>query len=239
MMRRIAVTLGAVVLFVAAAMAMAKNFWDKPYTEWKKSEAFKMLNDSPWAQSQTMATATGGKIEGMDRGVSGDREIYSSFVVRFFSALPIRAAYARTMQLMNNYDAKSDAEKAEIDAKFSRVLKLDFSKAILVALEFSTNDQQKKTDVMRYLDNAKVDLLKQSCYLISDRIGRVQIEEYYPPSPDGTGAKFVFPRTVNDQPVVLPTDKELKFDLWMEPVETRVFVTFKPKNMLYNGELAF
>ena len=235
MMRRIAVTLGAVVVFVAAAMAMAKNFWDKPYTEWKKSEAFKMLNDSPWAQSQTMADTIGGQ----GTGVGGEKEIYSSFVVRFFSALPIRAAYARTMQLMNNYDAKSDAEKAEIDAKFSRVLKLDFSKAILVALEFSTNDQQKKTDVMRYLDNAKVDLLKQSCYLISDRIGRVQIEEYYPPSPDGTGAKFVFPRTVNEQPVVLLTDKELKFDLWMEPVETRVFVTFKPKNMLYNGELAF
>jgi len=210
------------------------EFWERPYREWKKGEVEKMLNDSPWADTVTIADQIGGK----GSGVGGDKELYSNYVVRFFSALPVRQAYARTMQMMNNYDTKSEAEQAEIDAKFSRVLKLDLSKTIIVALEFSTNDQERRIRVNRYLQEVRVDLLKQSCYLISDRLGRVQIQEYYAPSPDGTGAKFVFPRVVGDKPVITAEDKDIKFDFYVEPLNQRVFVTFKVKNMIIGGEIA-
>ncbi len=217
-----------------ATTALGKDFWEDTYTQWKKKDVDKMLSDSPWAKSQTIVDAVGGK----GAGVGGDKELVNNFVVRFFSALPVRQAYVRTMQLMNNYDTRSDAEKAEIDAKFSRVLNLDFSKTILVALEFSTNDQERRISVQRYLENVRTDLLKQSCYLISDRLGRVELREYYPPSPDGTGAKFAFPRIVGDKPVVVPEDKEVKFDFYVAPVNQRVFITFKVKNLMFAGELS-
>jgi hypothetical protein len=35
---------------------------------------------------------------------------------------------------------------------------------------------------------------------------------YSPPSPDGTGAKFVFPRKVNGKKMVSPQDKTLRFE---------------------------
>lgn len=226
--------IAGIVTILAGGLVLAKDFWEKPYTEWKKAEINKMLGDSPWAKTQTTAEQVGGK----GTGVAGDKELYNNIVVRFFSALPVRQAYMRTMQLMNNYDSKSEGEKAEIDAKFGRILKIDFSKTIIVALEYSTNDQERRMNVQRYLENTKVDQLKQSCYLISDRLGRVELQEYYPPSPDGTGAKFVFPRTVRDKPAVSPEDKEVKFDLYLSPVNQRVFVTFKVKIMMYGGDLA-
>jgi hypothetical protein len=230
----------AIIMAAACTLMMAKDFWEKPYKEWKKNEAFKMKDNSPWAKSQTMASTISRRGASTDRlGDAGKSDIYNSVTVRFFSALPIRQAYVRIMQLMNNYDAKSDEEKTILDARLSAVLKRDFSKMIVVELEYAGNDPESQRNVKNYLLQVKADHLKQNCYLISDRLGRVTLEEYYPPSADGSGAKFVFPRMVSDKPVVTPEDKELNFDFWFEPVEQKVFIRFKVKELMYGGELAF
>jgi len=218
---------------------VAKDFWEKPYQQWKKAEAFKMKDNSPWAQSQTMANSISRRGSSQDRlGSAGQSEIYNNVTVRFFSALPIRQAYVRIMQLMNNYDSKSAEEKAAIDARFSAALKRDFSKMIVVELEYSGSDQRSMQGVHTWLQQVKAEQLKQSCYLISDRLGRVEIDQYFPPSPDGSAAKFVFPRVVGDKPVVSPEDKEITFDFWFDPIGEKVFIHFKVKNLMYGGELA-
>ncbi len=238
-MRRKTFLLTAMIVAGVCTILIAKDFWEKPYKEWKKNEAFKMKDNSPWAKSQTFTTQTAGRGEAQETSrESADREQYNSVTVRFISALPVRHAYVRIAQLMNNYDAKTDAEKAEIDAKLSGPLKVDFSKTIWVGLEFHTNEPRTKMDVDRFFEQVKADHLKQSCYLISDRLGRVTIQEYYAPGPDGFGAKFVFPRTVEDKPVVSPEDKEIKFDMGFDPIGERVFIRFKVKELMYGGELA-
>jgi hypothetical protein len=238
---RIRSRLGVLVLVLAACgLLLAKDFWEKPYKEWKKNDAFKMLGDSPWARSMTFADNVGGGRGGAyDRtSDSGLQTVYNVAKIRFFSALPIREAHVRIAQMMNNYDSKSETERAQIDRTFAPALTRDFSKNIIVALDFETNDQRTKANVDRYLQQLQVSLLKQSCYLISSRLGRVTIEEYYPPSPDATGAKFLFPRTVDDKPVVSPEDKEVTFDMWFEPINQKIFMRFKVKEMMYNGQLA-
>ncbi|HEY2933390.1 MAG TPA: hypothetical protein VGK99_16750 [Acidobacteriota bacterium] len=221
------------VLLALGAFTMAKEFWEKPYTEWTKKDVDKMLHDSPWSKSQTIADELGGK----GSGAGGDKELYNVFSVRFFSAMPVRQAYVRMMQLMNNYDAKPESEKAAIDAKFVRVLKIDFSKTIMVAFEYSTNNRERDMNIRRFLENSTTALLSQSCYLITDHQGRVSLQEYYPPSPDGTGAKFVFPRMAGEKAVVMPEDKEVKFDLYLQPLNQRVFITFKVKSMVVDGQV--
>ena len=225
----------------ACTILMAKDFWEKPYQQWKKNEAFKMKDNSPWAKSQTFTSQTAGRGSSQDRAgrETSDREQFNIVTVRFISALPVRHAYVRIAQLMNNYDAKTDAEKAEIDAKLSGPLKFDFSKTIWVGIEFQSNEPRTRMDVARFLEQVKADHLKQSCYLISDRLGRVSVQEYYPPGPDGFGAKFIFPRSVGDKPVVSPEDKEITFDMGMDPIGQRVFIRFKVKELMYGGELAY
>jgi hypothetical protein len=231
MLRKVLIST-AILTLPCATFLVAKDFWEKPYKEWKKSDVERMKENSPWAKSQTMADTTTEKV-----GVGGDREMYNNVIVRFFSALPIRQAYVRQLQIMNGYDEKGPQERAQIDQKFSVALTRDFSKVIMIALDYRTNDPRRRMDVDRWLTTLRVDQLKQSCYLISDRIGRVTIDEYYPPSQDGTGAKFVFPREVDGKPVVAPEDKELKFDFYFDPVGQKVFITFKVKNMMFDGKL--
>ena len=103
--------------------------------------------------------------------------------------------------------------KQRFDTKFKRALALDVSQRVIVALEFSTNDPQVSRNVMDFLHTATRDSFKQTAYLVSQRLGRVDLAEYYLPSADGTGAKFIFPRVFNGQPVVSPDDKDVRVDI--------------------------
>ncbi|HEY9501742.1 MAG TPA: hypothetical protein VIR01_08975, partial [Pyrinomonadaceae bacterium] len=95
---------------------------DKPWTEWTQKEAEKVLSSSPWAQAQVdtdtsemtfSPTSQAGISSSTRAGVTGtttDRQsvndtrvesgarnqsVNLKFVVRFFSARPVRQALAR------------------------------------------------------------------------------------------------------------------------------------------------
>jgi hypothetical protein len=212
-----------------------KKAWSEPFDQWSREQVTELLRNSPWAQAQNVAAVLGTQ----DAGQAGERDFFYVFTIRFFSALPIREGYVRLYQLMNGYDSKDGAEKQKFDAKFKRALDLDTSKSVIVALEFSTNDPQKSRDANNFLHTATKETFKQSAYLVSQRLGRVELEDYYPPSTDGTGAKFVFPRVVNGQPVVSPEDKNVRLDIYMPPVNQRIFVTFEVDKMAYGDKLSY
>jgi hypothetical protein len=112
------------------------------------------------------------------------------------------------MRLMNNYDEMRPEQRDQFDTKFKKALNLDVADRVIVALEYATNDPEAARDLRTAFQQATADTLKQQAYLISQRFGRVDLKEYYPPSPDGTGAKFIFPRTVNGKPVFDPRTKK-------------------------------
>ena len=43
-------------------------------------------------------------ISGVGSGISGEKEIYNTFYIRFLSARPVREAYARIQQINHGYD---------------------------------------------------------------------------------------------------------------------------------------
>lgn len=223
----------ACLLVVATGLILAKKFWEKPYTEWKRKEVLKILNDSPWAGQITSTRQYGGRNT---RGVTGEREIYDTTTIRFFSALPVREAYVRMMQLMNRYDELGEQEKQALDRRFSAPLRLDVSNQIIIAVEFSSNDRQLGMQIDRTLRTATAKLLQQKAYLISERLERVQLKAYFPPSPDGTGAKFIFPRQVEGEPVVSKEDKEVTFELYLPDIP-KIYMRKKVKNLFYKGKL--
>ena len=96
-----------------ACLAFAQK--QKPWTEWTKKDVDKTLNDSAWGQTQT--EGGGGATQSADSAVtqvaaprSSDRQLsarqgesgeakpvaYVKYHVRFLSAKPVRAAFART-----------------------------------------------------------------------------------------------------------------------------------------------
>lgn len=222
-------------LWFSAAWLLAKDFWEQPFEKWKREEVVRLLSDSPWTQSETFNQIAGGKGSGM----AGEKELYYRFTVRFFSARPVREAYVRMMQLMNKYDQMAPEQRQEFDTRFKRALNLDVADRVIVAVDYATNDPNAARDLRTFFETARTDRLKQQVYLISQHAGRVELREYFPPSADGTGAKFIFPRVVKGQPVFGPQDKEVRFDFFAPVVNQRVFLTFKGAKMMYRDELAY
>lgn len=217
---------------LVTGLLLAKDVWKESYTQWDRKDVQKVLNDSPWAEQYVRARKIGGK----GSGIGGEKELFDTVTIRFFTSLPVRHAYYRLIQLVNGYDQFNDEQKELFGQKFSAILRLDTRERIIVAMDFSSNDREFNLRMDRFLNTTTGELFKQNATLISDRMGRVELAEYFPPSPDGTGAKFVFPRQIDGKPTVSREDKEVKIELIL-PEMGRVLITKKVKEMVYEGEL--
>lgn len=134
---------------------------NKPWTEWTKVEAEKILNSSAWGQTQTdtdtsemmySPTSLAGQGSSTRSGVTGattDRQsvnnnriaqgannqaISVNYHVRLLSAKPVRQAFMRVIEL-----AQKTPEKELLDGLKSFVDR-DFSDFIVVAVTFDSTD---------------------------------------------------------------------------------------------------
>ena len=104
------------VALMFACLAVAQK--QKPWTEWTKKDVDKTLNDSAWGQTQTeggtgASQSTDSAITQVAAPRSSDRQLstrqgesgegkpvgYVKYHVRFLSAKPVRAAFARLVLL--------------------------------------------------------------------------------------------------------------------------------------------
>ena len=126
------------ILVLAVLTVQADDFWvKKDWTKWSKDDVNKMLSDSPWSKKwgkgevQLSATlpsqsqsnpanqqrgSTGGGTLGSEigtqgtgqEGAAGDNNIEVHYFIELQSALPVRQAIVRRLQLGNNYDKLED-----------------------------------------------------------------------------------------------------------------------------------
>lgn len=224
-------------LLFAASAVLAKDFWEEPFEKWSREQVLRMLSDSPWAQSETFT----GTIDAKNAGFRGEKELFWRFNVRFFSARPVREAYVRMAQLMNKYDEMSAEQRGEFDKRFQHALSLDVMDRVIVSIDYDSNNPDAVREYRQMFEQLTAERLKQSVYLITRRLGRVELKEYFPPSNDGTGAKFVFPRTINGQPIFTAEDKEIRFDFELPRPTSNFHISlpFKSAKMTYRGELSY
>jgi hypothetical protein len=209
---------------------IAQDSWNEPFEKWSRKQVSQILNDSPWAGSQTFRIAPASLTH-------GEREIFKKYTARFFSARPVREAYVRMMQILNKYDEMSPEKRIDFDSRFNRALNLDVSERVIVAVEFNSNDPDANHQMKMFFETARTDTIKQAAYLISQHQNRVELREYLPPGPDGTGAKFVFPRTVNGKQVIEPGDREVRLEFYIGG--EKLFISFKVPRMVYKGDLSY
>lgn len=223
------------------------GFSQKPWSDWDKKEVEKMLNSSPWGQTQNETYAD-------KMTVFGAREPSQALVynyrIRLFSARPIREAFAKMVLLSNPKLTKGQLEN---------FITGDYSESIVVALTFDGTDRRVTAPVEKFLSTATAATLANKAYLERKDGNRVWLEEYAPPSSDGTGAKFVFPRMMDGKSFVTGTDDVIRFvalisrglDLSRKgtdaatTLEERVIPVadvswkFKVSDMTYNGKLEY
>ncbi len=204
--------------------------------KWSQSKAVEVLNSSPWARHETFTRV----IAGVGSGVSGEKEIFDTFYVRFLSAKPIREAFARIQQLRYGYDKMSAEEKLRFDKLIQPGLDLDVDRWIVVAVSFRSNDPNEESSTRRFFQKETAETLRNKAFLSTERFPQVPIAAYFPPREEGVGAKFIFPRTLDGVPVLTGTAKKIAFELLDVPGATpRLRASFTVKDMMVNGRLVF
>ena len=230
--------LAPAILLAAGAIAVSAQWNKKPYTEWSDKEARKLLEDSPWGQTQTVSNTSRMFNTGPGTGVSGGPPVEGSadhinFRIRFLSSKPIRQAFSRVIELSHR-DDMNDQLAAQIKAFAAG----DFPDYIVIAVDVDSTEQKGQLQrALSLLQNRTTAELKNNTYLALKDGQRLFLQEFQPPKKDGLGARFIFPRLVEGKPFISEESGEVKFvsDLSAVTLNAR----FKVKDMMFNGKLEY
>src|SRR5207245_9734649 len=115
---------GLIVVIVTALLTIAAfaQKQTKPWKEWTRKEAEKILSDSAWSRTQTESESSGssdvttnfGDTRGREEAVRSNATNRGlAFHVRFFTARPVRQAYVRMLELGETPPDAAAAEKMD------------------------------------------------------------------------------------------------------------------------------
>jgi len=230
------------ILLAAAAVAQKKD--EKPWADWSKKDAEKILTDSPWAKLQTDTDTSqmfysptqdpqrmGRTSNDGSRLAQGatNQAVNVSFQVRFFSARPVRQALARMMEINNK-------PPADVVAKLHNFAEMQSTNSIIVTVTFDSPDARYSGVVMQQFNSAATGTMKNDVYLQRSDSKQLFLEEYVPPGKDGFGARFIFLRELDGEPFVKDATGELRFYA-KYPNGIKIDRRFKLADMMYQGQL--
>lgn len=240
------VALFIAIIWLSGVSAAQKNI--KPWTEWSKKDAEKILNDSPWGQTQvvtdtsemtytptiTATTAARRDDRSLDSGRTErgavNQEVHVKYRIRFLSAKPIRQAFARMIEM------QQEKPNPQLSAQLQEFVERSFDDYIVLAVGIESNDQRFAGPVMQEINSAVASVLKNTTYLERRDGKRLFLMDYRAPINDGLGAKFVFARAADGEPFVTPDIGEVRF---VAEVGARVKLNmrFKVSEMIYGNRL--
>ncbi len=223
------------ILFLAGSTAIpGKDFWEKKdYTKWTQRECKKMLEDSPWAKTYTI-------------GSYGAYE----YRIQLRSALPIRQAIVRQMQIASKYDDLSEEQRQQFDKSAEQFLSTSFPDMVVMQIKGGPDPEKlhvatsTSIELIRYWQTQTTELLKNSVFLIRDNGDKVPLLKYNVAQGDDCDFQFIFPRQFEGAPVLSPEDKSLMLEFYYPTSPSYVstsrgFVEFKTKKMLFDGKLEY
>lgn len=228
-MKRI-VFISLLIAFLCSAAAAQQ----KPWSQWDKKDVDKMLNGSPWGQTQTetdtsqMTYSPTSVNQPLSADGARNGAVDLKYRIRLFSARPVREAFARTV-LLANPNVKPEQLNGFVNG--------DYSDSIVVAVTFESTDRRYTGPVGQKFSSATTETLKNTVYLERQDGKRVALDEYARPTTDGTGAKFVFARQLEGKPIFSPTDT-LHFMADFGG-GTKISWRFKLSDMNYEGKLEY
>ncbi len=246
------VLFSSLLLVVCACCAYAQAA--KPWTELSEKEAAKILNDSPWGQTQTESRDETPSASSAITAVSAPRRdterVLSStdanrvetgqpkadttvrFRTRFLSAKPVRGALARIVLLK-----KPDADES-LAAQLQGFVDRDFGDYVVVAVTAEAADPRLVGPTMQFLTTATAEVFKDKVYLERKDGKRLALADYRPPGPDGMGAKFVFIRKLEGQPFLTNESDNVRFFAQLTE-KLKLNVKYKVSDMMYDGKLEY
>ena len=202
-----------IVLAVSLCTAVNAQKQLKPWTDWTKSDVEKILNDSPWGQTQidtdtsemvyTPTTRSGGGDSASREAQGATNQATSvKFRIRWLSAKPIREALVRQEQLATG----------KISDKLKFFAEGPSYTRIVIAVTFDASDQRFGGKVMQAFNSANTGVLKNSTYLEMKGGKRIFLQQYVAPQDNVLGAAmFIFPRNAEGRPLITADAMGVRF----------------------------
>jgi hypothetical protein len=164
-MRRLLLSL---IVFAFAVPTWAQVWDKKPMAEWSSGESRKVLEESPWAEKWTtvepVIQQTGRTSDGFDR--DSTKEMW--YLAQFWSALPVRQAQVRSMQIDMKYNQKNAEEKALFDANAKQFIETPFTDAIVLRVTYGSNVAEYDRKMRAFWTGQTLALQKNLIVLVSD-----------------------------------------------------------------------
>ncbi|MDT4955226.1 MAG: hypothetical protein QOJ02_3364 [Acidobacteriota bacterium] len=225
-----------VLMFCLSGQVRAQNVWtQKPFRQWTKEEAEKVLNDPPWAKKQELRISYAGRstaVAGAPTAAEGEGGLIRTeqntaalggarapvdfvFTLRLRSALPVRQALVRLKQIEARYDQMSEKDRAKFDEKLKGLLECPACADNYVLTLSSKSKESPGADaVYSTFGGAKEADIKRYLVIINDRGERRELVHFVPPRVPGEEAVFFFPR-LDDKgaPLLKPETKTLVFNV--------------------------
>lgn len=239
-MKRIIST--CLILVLCAVSVLAQK--SKPWTEWSKKDAEKILNDSAWGQTQTeggseptntsVITSTTAGASLQRTGESGEAKVSKAinYRVRFITAKPVREAFARMVLL-----SRENPEK-ELSEQLQGFIDRDFGDYLVLGVSVDSQDTRVMGMAQQILSKLTMETLKEKVYLERKDGKRLFIKDYKAPVADGMGGKFIFSRTLDGQPFLTEESDNVRFVVEFNE-KTKLNMKFKISNMIYDGKLEY
>ncbi len=235
------------IFLAAGAAAFGADFWEnKQYDKWSQKECNKLLTNSPWAQDYTLINQG---LQQSTQASDDGQQFQIKYQMQLRSALPIRQALVRQMQIAQKYDSLAAEQKQKFDQSAKAFLDSDFSEVVVVYVTYSVNSQTKGRELDSYWQTQTTDLLRNSVFLRNSRGDKLAIKQFNPPQGQERSFQFIFPREADGKELIGLDDKTLILE-FTYPVITvpggfgslgdgRGYMEFKPKKMIFQGNFAY
>ena len=235
------------IFLAASCAAFGGDFWvNKQYDKWSQKECEKLLEDSPWAQPFTLVDSS---LQQSTSASDDGQQFHIKYQMQFRSALPLRQAIVRQMQIVQKYDSLSPEQKQQFDQSANAFLSSKFPDAVILYVTYKTNSKTKDMELATYWQSQTTDLLKNTVFLRNSRGEQVALAQFNVPKSGERSFQFIFPRLINGKPFISPEDKSLQLEFTYPVVDIpggytklgdgRGFMEFKPKKMVFQGDIAY
>jgi hypothetical protein len=248
-----------ILVLLAIASIGARSQGSSTWTLISKKEAEKVLNSSPWGQTQTETDTTEmfysptrpgtsaiGKPEASKTPVAGQQSINNNradngaanqpisvnYHIRLLSAKPVREAISRMVMLEN-------AQQGEgIAALMQPFVDRDFGQFIVVSVVLDSTDGRYSGPALQAFSSATGETLRNKTYLERKDGKRLYLLDYRPPQADGLGAKFVFERLPDGKPFINGDSGNFRFYSEVSD-KIKLNVKYEVSSLTYKGVLEY
>ena len=231
----------------------------EPWRHWNRDDANRILNDSPWGHTQTetdtsemffsptrpgtasigQSPVTRGRASEQqsinnnraDRGATNE-PVSVHFRIRLLSAKPVRQAFVRLVEL------REPVPDEDLLAQLIGFANRDLRAYIIVAVDVESQDRRFSGPALQALAAATAFTLKNTTYLERKDGKRLFLMDYRAPIADGLGAKFVFPRFVQEKPFLDLKSGDVRFYSDISK-DIKLNVKYRISEMLYDGKLEY